>query len=137
MSTNISTNPQKLTPTKVNNTTVYCIYNQNDYTVILLKVVLNTVTIALLHRISVFCFQVLLKFLNKIVSCRDKNLMGLNNVAMIIAPNLFLSPMSRAKPKSINDAEIMMAAGTSNVVRMLIKYQKIIWMVSLSNFMYL
>jgi hypothetical protein len=63
--------------------------------------------------------------------------MGLNNVAMIIAPNLFLSPMSRSKPKSINDLEMIMAAGTSNVVRMLIKYQKIIWMVSLSNLTYL
>lgn len=85
--------------------------------------------ILLLPDINRNTLWVLLKFLNKIVSCKDKNLMGLNNVAMIIAPNLFLSPMSRAKPKSINDVEIMMAAGTSNVVRMLIKYQKIIWMV--------
>ncbi|VDH88705.1 Rho GTPase-activating protein 18/28/40 [Mytilus galloprovincialis] len=72
---------------------------------------------------------VLLKFLNKIVSHRDQNLMGLNNVAMIIAPNLFLSPISRSKTKTVNDLEINMAAGTSNVVRMFIKYQKIIWMV--------
>lgn len=72
---------------------------------------------------------VLLKFLNKIVSHRDQNLMGLNNVAMIIAPNLFLSPISRSKTKTVNDLEINMAAGTSNVVRMFIKYHKIIWMV--------
>lgn len=58
--------------------------------------------------------------------------MGLNNVAMIIAPNLFLSPISRSKTKTVNDLEINMAAGTSNVVRMFIKYQKIIWMVNIN-----
>lgn len=85
--------------------------------------------ILLLPDINRNTLSVLLKFLSKIVSHKDKNLMGLNNVAMIMAPNLFLLPMSRSKTKTIDDLEINMAAGTSNVVRMLIKYQRIIWMV--------
>ena len=54
----------------------------------------------------------------------------MNNVAMIMAPNLFLvqSRGSKAQPQK-RDLEISMAAGTSNIVKMLIKYQDILWSV--------
>ncbi|KAK3088633.1 hypothetical protein FSP39_021540 [Pinctada imbricata] len=73
--------------------------------------------------------KILLEFLEAVVTHRILNRMGLANVAMIMAPNLFLAPSSRSKTKSIKDLEISMAAGTSNIVMMLIKYQKILWTV--------
>lgn len=74
-------------------------------------------------------FQVLLELLLKITQKRKTNLMGLSNVSMIMAPNLFLSPSSRSKTKGILEMEISMATGTSNIVMMLIKYQDILWTV--------
>ena len=52
--------------------------------------------------------------------------MGLNSVAMIMAPNLFLCT-NKAQPTL---QEIQHAQGTVNIVRMLIKYQAILWTVS-------
>ena len=58
---------------------------------------------------------------------REKvNKMNLNNVAMIMAPNLFLSG---SKNQACVD-EVKRAQGTVNIVRMLIKYQSILWTVS-------
>ena len=54
------------------------------------------------------------------------NKMGLNSVAMIMAPNLFLCT-NKAQPTL---QEIKQAQGTVNIVRMLIKYQAILWTVS-------
>ena len=52
--------------------------------------------------------------------------MGLNNVAMIMAPNLFfLRTNDRA-----NVDEIRKAAATTDIMRMLLKYQIILWTVS-------
>ena len=58
----------------------------------------------------------------------EANLMNLNNVAMIMAPNLLLIPSK--KTKNIKEIEIRMAAGTATVIKMLIKYQEILWTVS-------
>lgn len=52
--------------------------------------------------------------------------MGLNNVAMIIAPNLFFQNNA-----IINITEARKAAGMTDVLRMLIKYQAILWTVCL------
>ena len=76
-------------------------------------------------------WQVLLQFLKRVVDCKE-NKMTMNNVAMIMAPNLFLVQSSRQRSKAstpLKDLEISMAAGTSNIVKMLIKYQEILWSV--------
>ena len=52
--------------------------------------------------------------------------MGLNSVAMIMAPNMFLCT-NKSQPTL---QEIKQAQGTVNIVRMLIKYQAILWTVS-------
>ena len=52
--------------------------------------------------------------------------MGLNSVAMIMAPNMFLCT-NKSQPTL---QEIKHAQGTVNIVRMLIKYQAILWTVS-------
>ncbi|KAJ8322115.1 hypothetical protein KUTeg_000586 [Tegillarca granosa] len=74
---------------------------------------LNLLVILLpdVHRATL---KLLLSFLNKVVNHSDINRMGLSNIAMIMAPNLFLSPSNRSKSKGIKDIEITMAAGTSN-----------------------
>ena len=60
--------------------------------------------------------------------------MSLNNVAMIIAPNLFLSSEAKTQP-TIN--EMKQAQATVNIVRMLVKYQMILWTVRLVPFLVL
>ncbi|XP_035659554.1 rho GTPase-activating protein 18-like [Branchiostoma floridae] len=75
------------------------------------------------HRDSL---KLLLKFLSKVVSKEKENKMNINNVAMIMAPNMFLV---KSGSKNVNYNEVKMAAGTSQIVRMLIKYHKILWTV--------
>jgi len=65
-----------------------------------------------------------LLFLNKVIYNETHNKMGLNNVAMIMAPNLFFQNNIK-----ININEAQKAAGMTNVLRMLIKYQPILWTV--------
>ena len=69
----------------------------------------------------------LLVFLRKVYEKEQKNKMGLNNVAMIMAPNLFFNNTSA----KIELAEAQKAASMTDIMRMLIKYQPILWTVSL------
>lgn len=56
--------------------------------------------------------------------------MGLNNVAMIMAPNLFLAPARDTKDKTTDlELELKKAGGTSNIVKMLVHYQDVLWTV--------
>ncbi|KAJ7338701.1 hypothetical protein JRQ81_012603 [Phrynocephalus forsythii] len=65
-----------------------------------------------------------LQFLKKVVANERKNKMTLWNVSMIVAPNLFI-----CKGKRANQEEMLTAATTAHVVRLLIKYQDILWTV--------
>lgn len=78
--------------------------------------------VLLLHPVHQETLKLLLIFLQKIVNNEAKNKMGLSNVAMIMAPNLFFQ--NNAK---INIDEAQKAAGMTDVLRMLIKYQEILW----------
>ncbi|XP_038051615.1 rho GTPase-activating protein 18-like isoform X2 [Patiria miniata] len=77
-----------------------------------------------IHRATL---KLLLKFLGKVVDHEAKNKMSLNNIAMIMAPNLFTAQATRKK--SPDYAELQFAAGTCNVMRMLVKYHNILWVV--------
>ena len=70
--------------------------------------------------------RLLLLFLCHIIARRKENKMDLNNVAMIMAPNLFLNT---GKKSGASLREVEMARGTINIVRMLIKYHSILWTV--------
>ena len=74
------------------------------------------------------CVQMLLRFL-KLITLRPLTRMDLNSVSMIMAPNLFLVQSGR-RNKALEGIEISMAAGTSSIVRMIIKNQRIYWTVS-------
>ncbi|XP_006118642.1 rho GTPase-activating protein 18 [Pelodiscus sinensis] len=69
--------------------------------------------------------KILLEFLQRVIDHRDKNKMTLNNVAMVMAPNLFT--FHGFGSKTIEQSEFAMAAGTANVMRFMIKYQKLLW----------
>uniref|UniRef100_H3AN68 Rho GTPase activating protein 28 n=1 Tax=Latimeria chalumnae TaxID=7897 RepID=H3AN68_LATCH len=68
--------------------------------------------------------KALLEFLCKVVANEEKNRMSLWNVSMIVAPNLFMY-----KRKGANQQEMQAAARTAHIVRLLIKYQEILWTV--------
>ncbi|NXS63069.1 RHG18 protein, partial [Brachypteracias leptosomus] len=73
--------------------------------------------------------KVLLEFLQRVIDHRDKNKMTLKNVAMVMAPNLFT--FHGFGSKTIEQSEFVMAAGTANVMRFMIQYQKLLWTVSI------
>ncbi|XP_033100995.1 rho GTPase-activating protein 18-like [Anneissia japonica] len=73
--------------------------------------------------------KLLLQFLSKVVANERYNKMSLNNVAMIMAPNLFTVKASHKKSPVFD--ELYMAAGITNVMRMLIRYHHILWVVSI------
>ena len=58
----------------------------------------------------------------------EGNKMTVNNVAMIMAPNLFL--VASGKKNKDKEVQFHMAAEKATIVRMLIKYQHIQWTVS-------
>ncbi|XP_010009791.1 PREDICTED: rho GTPase-activating protein 18, partial [Nestor notabilis] len=72
--------------------------------------------------------KVLLEFLQRVIDHRAKNKMTLKNVAMVMAPNLFT--FHGFSSKTIEQSEFVMAAGTANVMRFMIQYQKLLWTVS-------
>ncbi|XP_067403683.1 rho GTPase-activating protein 28 isoform X3 [Emydura macquarii macquarii] len=65
-----------------------------------------------------------LQFLKKVVANEGKNKMNLWNVSMIVAPNLFIY-----KGKRADQEEMQAAATTAHIVRLLIRYQDILWTV--------
>ncbi|XP_065651359.1 uncharacterized protein LOC100212474 isoform X4 [Hydra vulgaris] len=78
--------------------------------------------VLLLHPVHQETLKLILLFLQKVVSHEATSKMGLNNVAMIMAPNLFFQNNSK-----INTDEAQKAVGMTDVLRMLIKYQNILW----------
>lgn len=89
--------------------------------------------IILLNEVHRDSLKLLLKYLSRVVSKEEVNKMTLNNVAMIMAPNLFMAKKQskRGEPLTLTTAsqDVKHAAGTSNIVRMLIKYHKLLWTV--------
>uniref|UniRef100_A0A5F8HIH5 Rho GTPase-activating protein 18 n=1 Tax=Monodelphis domestica TaxID=13616 RepID=A0A5F8HIH5_MONDO len=69
--------------------------------------------------------KALLEFLQRVIDNREKNKMTVRNVAMVMAPNLFMYPGLSIKPNE--QGEFVMAAGTASVMHFLIKYQQLLW----------
>ncbi|XP_057595340.1 rho GTPase-activating protein 18 isoform X1 [Hippopotamus amphibius kiboko] len=69
--------------------------------------------------------KALLEFLQRVVDNKEKNKMTVMNVAMVMAPNLFM--YQTLGLKSSEQREFVMAAGIANIMHLLIKYQKILW----------
>ncbi|XP_006734050.1 rho GTPase-activating protein 18 [Leptonychotes weddellii] len=69
--------------------------------------------------------KALLEFLQRVIDNREKNKMTAMNVAMVMAPNLFMCHTLGLK--SSEQREFVMAAGTANIMHLLIKYQQLLW----------
>ncbi|KAL4839027.1 hypothetical protein H8958_007309 [Nasalis larvatus] len=69
--------------------------------------------------------KALLEFLQRVIDNKEKNKMTVMNVAMVMAPNLFMC--HGLGLKSSEQREFVMAAGTANTMNLLIKYQKLLW----------
>ncbi|XP_006834737.1 PREDICTED: rho GTPase-activating protein 18-like [Chrysochloris asiatica] len=69
--------------------------------------------------------KALLEFLQRVIDNKEKNKMTVMNIAMIMAPNLFMC--HALDVKSSEHREFEMAAGTANTMLLLIKYQQILW----------
>ncbi|KAM9495973.1 rho GTPase-activating protein 18 [Clarias gariepinus] len=69
--------------------------------------------------------KALLEFLQRVIDHKERNKMTLNNVAMVMAPNIFMFKGFRSK--ITGQQEISMATGMSIIVRLLIRYQDLLW----------
>ncbi|XP_041108229.1 rho GTPase-activating protein 18-like [Polyodon spathula] len=70
--------------------------------------------------------KTLLEFLQRVIDSKEKNKMTLNNIAVIMAPNLFRFKGFRSKS---GEQEFAMTTGTANIMRWLIKYQNLLWLI--------
>ncbi|XP_072913409.1 rho GTPase-activating protein 18 isoform X2 [Hemitrygon akajei] len=71
--------------------------------------------------------KALLEFLQRLIDNRESNKMTLNNVSVVMAPNLFM--FKGCCSKSSAKTQFEMATRTSNIMRYLIKYQDLLWTV--------
>ncbi|XP_072107645.1 rho GTPase-activating protein 18 isoform X2 [Mobula birostris] len=71
--------------------------------------------------------KALLEFLQRLIGNRESNKMTLNNVSVVMAPNLFMFKGCCSKASAKTQFE--MATRTSNIMRYLIKYQDLLWTV--------
>ncbi|XP_073711886.1 rho GTPase-activating protein 18 isoform X2 [Misgurnus anguillicaudatus] len=69
--------------------------------------------------------KALMEFFQRVIDHKDKNKMTLNNVAVVMAPNIFMCKGFRSKIRE--QEEFAMATGTANIVRLLIRYQNLLW----------
>ncbi|XP_003932469.2 rho GTPase-activating protein 18 isoform X2 [Saimiri boliviensis] len=69
--------------------------------------------------------KALLEFLQRVIDNKEKNKMTVMNVAMVMAPNLFMCHALGLK--SSEQREFAMAAGTAHTMHLLISYQKLLW----------
>ncbi|XP_019715125.1 rho GTPase-activating protein 18 isoform X1 [Hippocampus comes] len=69
--------------------------------------------------------KALVEFFQRVIEHQAKNKMTLNNVSVVMAPNIFMFKGCRSKVTE--QQEFSMATGTANIVRLLIRYQNLLW----------
>uniref|UniRef100_A0A673JZV0 Rho-GAP domain-containing protein n=1 Tax=Sinocyclocheilus rhinocerous TaxID=307959 RepID=A0A673JZV0_9TELE len=69
--------------------------------------------------------KALMEFFQRVTDHKDRNKMTLNNVAVVMAPNIFMCKGFRSKISE--QQEFAMATGTANIVRLLVRYQNLLW----------
>ncbi|XP_070705183.1 rho GTPase-activating protein 18 isoform X3 [Pempheris klunzingeri] len=67
----------------------------------------------------------LVEFFQRVIDHQAKNKMTLNNVSVVMAPNIFMFKGFRSKVTE--QQEFSMATSTANIVRLLIRYQNLLW----------
>ncbi|MED6271213.1 hypothetical protein CHARACLAT_017911, partial [Characodon lateralis] len=69
--------------------------------------------------------KALVEFFQRVIDQQAKNKMSLNNVSVVMAPSIFIFKGFRSKVTE--QQELSMATGTANIVRLLIRYQNLLW----------
>nr|XP_020459471.1 rho GTPase-activating protein 18 isoform X2 [Monopterus albus] len=69
--------------------------------------------------------KALVEFFQRVIDHQVKNKMTLNNVCVVMAPNIFMFKGFRSKVTE--QQEFSMATSTTNIVRLLIRYQNLLW----------
>ncbi|XP_010793475.1 rho GTPase-activating protein 18 isoform X3 [Notothenia coriiceps] len=69
--------------------------------------------------------KALVEFFHRVIDHQDKNKMTLNNVSVVMAPNIFMFKGFRSKVTE--QQEFSMATSTAHIVRLLIRYQNLLW----------
>ncbi|KAF6730371.1 Rho GTPase-activating protein 18 [Oryzias melastigma] len=69
--------------------------------------------------------KALVEFFQHVIDHQAQNKMTLNNVSVVMAPNIFMFKGFRSKVSE--QKEISMATSTANIVRLLIRYQNLLW----------
>ncbi|KAJ8385911.1 hypothetical protein AAFF_G00178730 [Aldrovandia affinis] len=69
--------------------------------------------------------KALMEFFQRVINHKERNKMTINNVAVVMAPNIFMFKGFRSKISE--QQEFAMATGTANIVRLLIRYQNLLW----------
>lgn len=72
-----------------------------------------------------------MEFFQHVIEHQVKNKMTLNNVSVVMAPNIFMFKGFRSKVTE--QQEFSMATSTANIVRLLIRYQNLLWTVRLKS----
>lgn len=67
-------------------------------------------------------------FFNKVIANESKNRMSLWNISTVMAPNLFFS-----RSKHSDYEELLLASTAAHVLRLMLKYQNILWKVSTAS----
>ncbi|KAM5218854.1 rho GTPase-activating protein 28 isoform 4-T4 [Hipposideros larvatus] len=68
--------------------------------------------------------QALMTFFNKVIANESKNRMSIWNISTVMAPNLFFS-----RSKHSDYEELLLASTAAHIIRLMLKYQKILWKV--------
>nr|XP_023652956.1 rho GTPase-activating protein 18 isoform X1 [Paramormyrops kingsleyae] len=69
--------------------------------------------------------KALLEFFRRVMDHKQQNKMTLNNIAVVMAPNIFMFKGFRSKVSELQ--EFSMATGMAHIVRLLIRYQDLLW----------
>ncbi|KAM7395615.1 hypothetical protein PAMA_007062 [Pampus argenteus] len=69
--------------------------------------------------------KAIVEFFQRVIDHQAKNKMTLNNVSVVMAPNIFMFKGFRSKVTE--QQEFSMATSTANIVRLLIRYQNLLW----------
>ncbi|KAM4522401.1 rho GTPase-activating protein 18 isoform 2-T2 [Odontesthes bonariensis] len=69
--------------------------------------------------------KALVEFFQRVIDHQAKNKMTLNNISVVMAPNIFMFKGFRSKVTE--QQEFSMATRTANIVRLLIRYQNLLW----------
>lgn len=72
-----------------------------------------------------------MEFFKRVIDHQEKNKMTLNNVSVVMAPNIFMFKGFRSK--ITEQQEFSMATSTANIVRLLIRYQNLLWTVRIKK----